>query len=186
MNIGEPRVRGKMKQTAGASLNTIPYQALIAYVCVFSIFICLFIQCGQSSRSQDGRSNLDSTVDDCFQKTLNPWRERSHVCTPKTLKVSYDHFCGWLETSNHPLFWKTSSRVESRFLPPTWERLDWPHCKCWENQVDSRWLLECISLGCILFVFVVYLYFYCCCICISIEKMQQTADTLLNALPNQT
>ena len=92
-----------MKQTAGASLNTIQYQALIAYVCVFSIFICFCSQCGQSSRSQVGWSNLDSTVDEIFQKTLNLWRERSQV-PPKHSKVSSDHFGWWLETSNHPPF----------------------------------------------------------------------------------
>ena len=33
----------QMKQTVGASLNTIPYQTLIAYVCVFSYFISFCI-----------------------------------------------------------------------------------------------------------------------------------------------
>ena len=83
-----------MKKTAGASLNRIPYQALIGYVCVFSIFVCFCLQCGQSSRSQAGRSNLD-TVDEIFQKTLNPWTERSQV-PPKHSKVRYGHVGGWL------------------------------------------------------------------------------------------
>ena len=113
-----------MKQTAGTSLNTIPYQALLACVGVFSIFICF---CMQSNRFQAGGSNLDPTVDEIFQKTLKPWTERSQV-PPKHLKVSSDHFGGWLEASNHPpsfeKFHQQCTAVESRFLPPTWERLD--------------------------------------------------------------
>ena len=40
------------------------------------------IQCGQSSRTQVGGNNLDSSVD-FFQNGLNPWTDRSQVHTCK-------------------------------------------------------------------------------------------------------
>ena len=43
------------------------------------------IQCLQSSRSQVGGSNPDSSVEEKFQKTLNPWTGRSQLL-PETFK----------------------------------------------------------------------------------------------------
>ena len=59
------------------------------------------LQCGQSSRTQVGGSNLGFSVEETFQKTLNLRSERSQV-PPKHSKLSFDHFGGWLETSNLP------------------------------------------------------------------------------------
>ena len=44
-----------------------------------------YIQCLQSSRSQVGGSNPDSSVEEKFQKTLNPWTGRSQL-PPETFK----------------------------------------------------------------------------------------------------
>ena len=43
------------------------------------------VQCLQSSRSQVGGSNPDSSVEEKFQKTLNPWTGRSQL-PPETFK----------------------------------------------------------------------------------------------------
>ena len=43
------------------------------------------VQCLQSSRSQVGGSNPDSSVEEKFQKTLNPWTGRSQLL-PETFK----------------------------------------------------------------------------------------------------
>ena len=45
------------------------------------------LQCLQSSRSQVGGSNLDSCVEETFQKTLNLWTGRSQL-PPETFKSS--------------------------------------------------------------------------------------------------
>ena len=45
----------------------------------------LTLQCLQSSRSQVGGSNPDSSVEEKFQKTLNPWTGRSQL-PPETFK----------------------------------------------------------------------------------------------------
>ena len=37
--------------------------------------IVTHIQCGQFSRTQVGRSNLDSSAEENFQRALNPWTE---------------------------------------------------------------------------------------------------------------
>ena len=47
--------------------------------------IMIIIQCLQSSRSQVGGSNPDSSVEEKFQKTLNPWTGRSQLL-PETFK----------------------------------------------------------------------------------------------------
>ena len=44
------------------------------------------IQCLQSSRSQVGGSNPDSSVEEKFQMTLNPWTGRSQL-PPKTFSL---------------------------------------------------------------------------------------------------
>merc|ERR1712214_42918 len=47
--------------------------------------VFLVIQCLQSSRSQVGGSNPDSSVEEKFQMTLNPWTGRSQL-PPETFK----------------------------------------------------------------------------------------------------
>ena len=48
-------------------------------------WVCNCLQCLQSSRSQVGGSNPDSSVEEKFQKTLNPWTGRSQLL-PETFK----------------------------------------------------------------------------------------------------
>ena len=48
-------------------------------------WVCTCLQCLQSSRSQVGGSNLDSCVEETFQKTLNLWTGRSQLL-PETFK----------------------------------------------------------------------------------------------------
>ena len=48
-------------------------------------WVCNCLQCLQSSRSQVGGSNLDSCVEETFQKTLNLWTGRSQL-PPETFK----------------------------------------------------------------------------------------------------
>ena len=48
-------------------------------------WVCNCLQCLQSSRSQVGGSNPDSSVEEKFQKTLNPWTGRSQL-PPETFK----------------------------------------------------------------------------------------------------
>ena len=66
-------------------------------------WVCTCLQCLQSSRSQVGGSNLDSCVEETFQKTLNLWTGRSQV-PPETFKSEL-----------RPLWWATGTE---RHSPP--------------------------------------------------------------------
>ena len=66
-----------------------------------------YLQCLQSSRSQVGGSNLDFCVKEKFQKTLNPWTERSQL-PPETFK-----------TAVRPLWWVAGTERHSPPLSPS-------------------------------------------------------------------
>ena len=66
-------------------------------------WVCNCLQCLQSSRSQVGGSNLDSCVEEKFQKTLNPWTKRSQL-PPETFKSEL-----------RPLWWAAGTE---RHSPP--------------------------------------------------------------------
>ena len=68
-------------------------------------WVCNCLQCLQSSRSQVGGSNLDSCVEETFQKTLNLWTGRSQL-PPETFKSEL-----------RPLWWATGT--EGHSPPPS-------------------------------------------------------------------
>ena len=55
------------------------------HICTAHKKLSRTLQCLQSSRSQVGGSNPDSSVEEKFQMTLNPWTGRSQL-PPETFK----------------------------------------------------------------------------------------------------
>ena len=72
------------------------------------ITILILLQCLQSSRSQVGGSNPDSSVEEKFQKTLNPWAGRSQLL-PETFKFEL-----------RPVWWGAGTERHSPPPSPSW------------------------------------------------------------------